>query len=84
MTVSIARRAATLAIIGTAAFLMAACSSVKLDDVDGAMEVVVEVLAPSHGMILRALYLRRAFTLVLTSTPFKLNTKKCCLLTQAI
>ncbi|WP_114639616.1 peptidoglycan-associated lipoprotein Pal [Polynucleobacter necessarius] len=36
MTVSIARRVATLAIIGTAAFLMAACSSVKLDDVDGA------------------------------------------------
>ena len=36
MTVSIARRAATLAIIGFTAFLMAACSSVKLDDTDGA------------------------------------------------
>ena len=36
MTVSIARRAATLAIIGTATFLMVACSSVKLDDTDGA------------------------------------------------
>jgi peptidoglycan-associated lipoprotein len=36
MTVSIARRAATLAIIGFTAFLMVACSSVKLDDTDGA------------------------------------------------
>jgi peptidoglycan-associated lipoprotein len=36
MTVSIARRAATLALIGASAFLIAACSSVKLDDVDGA------------------------------------------------
>ena len=36
MTVSIARRAATFAIIGATAFLMAACSSVKLDDTDGA------------------------------------------------
>ncbi|WP_114661746.1 peptidoglycan-associated lipoprotein Pal [Polynucleobacter necessarius] len=36
MTVSIARRAATFALIGATAFLMAACSSVKLDDTDGA------------------------------------------------
>jgi peptidoglycan-associated lipoprotein len=36
MTASIARRAATLAIIGITSFLMAACSSVKLDDTDGA------------------------------------------------
>ena len=36
MTVSTARRAATLAIIGLTAFFMAACSSVKLDDTDGA------------------------------------------------
>ena len=36
MKVSIARRAATFALIGVTAFLMAACSSVKLDDVDGA------------------------------------------------
>ena len=36
MNVSIARRAATLAIVGFTAFLMAACSSVKLDDIDGA------------------------------------------------
>jgi peptidoglycan-associated lipoprotein len=36
MKVSIARRAATFALIGATAFLMAACSSVKLDDVDGA------------------------------------------------
>jgi len=34
MKVSIARRAATLALIGATAFLMAACSSVKLDDVE--------------------------------------------------
>jgi peptidoglycan-associated lipoprotein len=36
MTVSTARRAATLAIIGITTLLMAACSSVKLDDTDGA------------------------------------------------
>lgn len=36
MIVSIPRRAATFAIIGTTAFFMAACSSVKLDDTDGA------------------------------------------------
>ena len=36
MKISIARRAATFALIGAAAFLMAACSSVKLDDTDGA------------------------------------------------
>jgi len=36
MKVSIARRATTFALIGATAFLMAACSSVKLDDVDGA------------------------------------------------
>ncbi len=36
MKISIARRAATLALIGAAALLMAACSSVKLDDVDSA------------------------------------------------
>ena len=36
MKVSIARRAATLALIGASALLMAACSSVKLDDVDSA------------------------------------------------
>ena len=36
MKVSIARRAATFTLIGATAFLMAACSSVKLDDVDGA------------------------------------------------
>ena len=36
MNISITRRFATFALIGTAAFLMAACSSVKLDDVDGA------------------------------------------------
>jgi peptidoglycan-associated lipoprotein len=36
MKVSIARRAATLTLIGVSALLMAACSSVKLDDVDAA------------------------------------------------
>ncbi|MEI6613223.1 peptidoglycan-associated lipoprotein Pal [Polynucleobacter sp.] len=36
MKISIARRAATFAFIGATVFLMAACSSVKLDDVDGA------------------------------------------------
>jgi peptidoglycan-associated lipoprotein len=36
MTVSIARRAATFALIGATALLMAACSSVKLDYTDGA------------------------------------------------
>ena len=36
MKISIARRAATFALIGATALLMAACSSVKLDDVDGA------------------------------------------------
>jgi len=34
MKISIARRAATLTLIGVSALLMAACSSVKLDDVD--------------------------------------------------
>ena len=36
MKISIARRAATFAIIGGAAIVLAACSSVKLDDTDGA------------------------------------------------
>ena len=36
MKISITRRAATLALIGATALLMAACSSVKLDDVNGA------------------------------------------------
>ena len=36
MKISIARRAATFALIGATALLMAACSSVKLDDVNGA------------------------------------------------
>ncbi|WP_353427791.1 peptidoglycan-associated lipoprotein Pal [Polynucleobacter sp. MWH-UH19D] len=36
MNVSIARRTATWALISATALLMAACSSVKLDDVDGA------------------------------------------------
>ncbi len=36
MTISIARRAATFALVGATALLLAACSSVKLDDVDGA------------------------------------------------
>ena len=36
MKVSIARRAATFALIGATALLMAACSSVKLDDVNSA------------------------------------------------
>ena len=36
MNVSIARRAATWALIGATALLIAACSNVKLDDVDGA------------------------------------------------
>ena len=36
MKISIGRRAATFALIGATAFLMAACSSVKLDDADGA------------------------------------------------
>ena len=35
MTISIARRAATFALLGAAALLLAACSSVKLDDVNG-------------------------------------------------
>ena len=35
MKISIARRAATLALLGTTALLLAACSSVKLDDVNG-------------------------------------------------
>ena len=36
MKISIARRAATLTLIGLSALLMVACSSVKLDDVDAA------------------------------------------------
>ena len=36
MTISIARRVATFTLVGAAAFLLAACSSVKLDDVDSA------------------------------------------------
>ena len=36
MKISIARRAATLTLIGLSALVLAACSSVKLDDVDGA------------------------------------------------
>ncbi|CAM3658958.1 peptidoglycan-associated lipoprotein Pal [Polynucleobacter brandtiae] len=36
MQTSIARRIATLTLVGAAALLMAACSSVKLDDVDSA------------------------------------------------
>uniref|UniRef100_B1XTB8 Peptidoglycan-associated lipoprotein n=1 Tax=Polynucleobacter necessarius subsp. necessarius (strain STIR1) TaxID=452638 RepID=B1XTB8_POLNS len=36
MKISIARRAATFALIGATALLIAACSSVKLDDTDGA------------------------------------------------
>jgi peptidoglycan-associated lipoprotein len=36
MKISIARRAATLTLIGVSALLIAACSSVKLDDVDAA------------------------------------------------
>ena len=36
MKISIERRAATLTLIGISAFILAACSSVKLDDVDGA------------------------------------------------
>jgi peptidoglycan-associated lipoprotein len=36
MNISIARRAATLGLIGVTALFLAACSSVKLDDVDGA------------------------------------------------
>ena len=36
MNVSIARRTATWALIGATALLMTACSSVKLDDLDGA------------------------------------------------
>jgi len=35
MKISIARRAATLALFGATALLLSACSSVKLDDVDG-------------------------------------------------
>jgi peptidoglycan-associated lipoprotein len=35
MKTSLARRAATLTLIGATAFLLAACSSVKLDDVSG-------------------------------------------------
>jgi peptidoglycan-associated lipoprotein len=35
MKTSLARRVATLTLIGSAAFLLAACSSVKLDDVNG-------------------------------------------------
>ena len=36
MKISIARRAATLALVGITGLFLAACSSVKLDDVDGA------------------------------------------------
>jgi peptidoglycan-associated lipoprotein len=36
MKISIERRAATLTLIGISAFILAACSSVKLDDVDDA------------------------------------------------
>ncbi|CAM3731188.1 peptidoglycan-associated lipoprotein Pal [Polynucleobacter antarcticus] len=36
MTISIARRAATFTLLGATALLLAACSSVKLDDVDSA------------------------------------------------
>ena len=35
MNISIARRAATLTLVGVTALFLAACSSVKLDDVDG-------------------------------------------------
>ena len=36
MTISIARRVATFTLVGAAALILAACSSVKLDDVDSA------------------------------------------------
>ena len=36
MKISIARRTATLTLVGVTALFLAACSSVKLDDVDGA------------------------------------------------
>jgi peptidoglycan-associated lipoprotein len=36
MNISIARRAATITLVGVTALFLAACSSVKLDDVDGA------------------------------------------------
>jgi peptidoglycan-associated lipoprotein len=36
MTISIARRAATFALVGASALVLAACSGVKLDDVDSA------------------------------------------------
>jgi peptidoglycan-associated lipoprotein len=36
MTISIARRVATFALVGATATFLAACSGVKLDDVDGA------------------------------------------------
>ena len=36
MKISIARRAATFTLVGVTALFLAACSSVKLDDVDGA------------------------------------------------
>jgi len=36
MKISLARRAATFSLIGTAVLVLAACSSVKLDDVNGA------------------------------------------------
>jgi peptidoglycan-associated lipoprotein len=36
MKISIARRAATFTLVGVTAFILAACSSVKLDDVDAA------------------------------------------------
>ena len=36
MKISIARRAATLTLVGVTTLFLAACSSVKLDDVDGA------------------------------------------------
>ena len=36
MKISLARRAATFTLIGATAWMLAACSSVKLDDVDGA------------------------------------------------
>ena len=35
MKISIARRAASLALLGATALILAACSSVKLDDVNG-------------------------------------------------
>jgi len=86
MKISIARRAASLALLGATALILAACSSVKLDDVNGdsGSGGVVATSLHNHGMILRVLYMSEVFTLTSMNTPYRLSIKRLCLLMRAI